>query len=470
MSISWITGVCLQQNRLEWTVLRRMKESWEISSQGSAPIPEAHEESNGVSSAVLKPHLKHFQGQISVALPTDRVLLRVALLPSTDTEELRGMAELQTDKFSPFPVESIASGAEVIETSETSSLVAMAVVRQEDVEAAGQSFQEAGALPDVVDVAALGWWWGLRQGDWVPSHGSQIFLRSTSDSLDMVLTRDGAPLLFRSLSVPPSAGNGLEAERAEWLMDCTEEVGYSLTSLETEWGGADAPTLHVFHAEEVSTEWAGLLQKELGLESLFIHPLEKLPAVSEGVARRLAEPSRSLAMDLAPEAWRVADMERRTRRKLLRSATIFLVIWLVSIGGFWSWLNIKRGQMDRLKSQVEALEGPARKIRILRAKVRDFTLYANRSHSALECLRIVSETLPQGTDLTSFIYRKGGSLSLRGVADIPDHVYAFIKALQDTDQFPEVSSEGISTKNTPQGPRSQFGAKILLPGNGEDES
>jgi len=466
MSISWITGVCVQQNRLEWTVLRRGKESWEVSDQGSAPILDADREGEGISASTLKPHLKHFQGRISVALPTARILLRVALLPSADAEELQGMVELQIDKFSPFPIETVASSAEVVEASEASSLVAMAVVRREDVEAIGQSFQEAGVLPDVVDVQALGWWWGLQQGDWVPSHGSQIFLRSTADSLDMVLTRDGAPLLFRSLSLPPAAGAEGKDERAEWLADCTEEVVYSLTSLETEWGGADTPTLHVFHAAEVPTDWADSLKKELEVESLFIHPLGELLTLSEGVARRGIEPAQPMAMDLAPEAWREADVVRRTRRKVLRAATVFLVVWLISIGIFWTWLNIDRGRMDRLRAQVEAVEGPAKEVRRLRAKVAEFTQYANRSHSSLECLRIVSENLPQGVDLTSFIYRKGDKLTLRGNADVPASIYAFINALEETKRFPRiVSDQSISTSKG----RSHFGVQILLPGGEEGD-
>ena len=138
MANSWITGVCVQQNRLEWTVLRRVKESWEISTQGNAGLSASEGEGVGISAGALKPYFRHFKGKISVALPTGRVLLRVALLPSTDGAELRGMAELQTDKFSPFPVESVASSAEVIDASGTSSLVAMAVVRREDLEAAGR--------------------------------------------------------------------------------------------------------------------------------------------------------------------------------------------------------------------------------------------------------------------------------------------------------------------------------------------
>ena len=128
MATAWITGVCVLPNRLEWTVLRRVKDAWEPAGQGGADLPGAEGGKPGLAAAALKPHLRHFKGRVAVALPTDRTLLRVALLPSTDAAELRGMAELQTDKFSPFPVENVAAGAEVLEAAGSSSLVAMAVV------------------------------------------------------------------------------------------------------------------------------------------------------------------------------------------------------------------------------------------------------------------------------------------------------------------------------------------------------
>ena len=462
MAISWVTGVCVQPNRLEWTVLRRVKETWEISDQGNVELPFAEGGGGGLAAAALKPHVRRFKGTVSVALPTGRLLLRMALLPSTDAMELRGMVELQTDKFSPFPVESVATGAEVLDASGTSALVAMVVVRREDVEA-GRAFQEAGAPPDVVDVEALGWWWGLKHSGRIPSHGTQIILRATAGNLDMVVARDGAPLLFRSLPALPAEA----AARAEWTGECTEEVADSLTALETEWGGSGTPTLHVFHAADTPPDCAEALKKSLGLEALFTHPLEELPTASEGVARRLAGPSRLLAMDLAPEEWRAADQARRTRRRLLQSATVFLVAWLLGIGIFWTLLNVQRGRLGRLQAEVEAMEGPALEIRRLRAKVREFSQYADRTHAALEGLRVVSENLPQGMDLTSFVYRKGVSLTLRGQSDAPDTVYGFIQGLERTALFPEVKSEGIST---PPGKRSQFGVMIRLPGGGEDES
>ena len=82
MATAWITGVCWRQNRLEWTVLRRAKEAWEIAGQGQAEAPAEGAEPR-LPAAALKPHLKRFKGRVALALPTDRALLRVALLPST---------------------------------------------------------------------------------------------------------------------------------------------------------------------------------------------------------------------------------------------------------------------------------------------------------------------------------------------------------------------------------------------------
>ncbi|NLD90077.1 MAG: hypothetical protein GX634_07040 [Lentisphaerae bacterium] len=469
MAVAYITGVCLQQNRLEWTVLRRGKEAWEIADQGSAPLTESAGGAGEVTGAVLKPHMRRWKGRIAAALPTERALLRVALLPSTDAAELRGMAELQADKFSPFPVETMAASAEVLDASESSSLVAMAVVRQDEVESVGRLFQEAGSLPDVVDVAALGWWWVLKTGGRVPAHGSQVFLRVSPGGLDMVAARDGAPLLFRALPPPPAEVDE-SAARGEWTGECAEEVTDSLTALETEWGGSGPMTLHVFQAASLPAAWAEELKQALGFEAFFTHPLDELPAVSEGVARRQAEPARGLAMDLAPVAWREADATRQNRRRLLKAVTIFLTVWLLGLGVFWTLLVLQRGRLARLQDQVAAMEGPAKEIRRLRAKVLDFAQYADRTYSALECLRMFSAALPPGADLISFVYRKGSTITLRGEADTPDKVYAFIQALEQLALFPEVKSEGISTRNTPQGSRSQFGVTIRLPATGEGEA
>ncbi len=466
MALTWITGVCWQATRLEWTVLRRVKESWVIHTQGHAEAPPNEDGVAEWTAATLKPHVREFRGRIGVALPMDSMLMRTALLPSTDADELRGMADLQVDKFSPFPVETMAIGTEALDGSDTSTLVAMATIKREIVDACGRIFQDAGAPADVLDVAALAWWWGMSARGLVPAHGVQVFLRDADSGLDVVVANDGKPLIFRSLSQPPADSEDPE----EWAGECAEEIGYALTALETEWGVAMTPTLHVAHVTADAPAWGEALRREAGLESVFYHGVDKWPTVSEGVARRLAEPAEPLAMDLAPEEWRRADQARAMRQRLFQAATVFMAVWLLVVGGFWTLLNVQRGRLAKLEAQVEAAEEPAEAVRVLRSKMLELTQYADRSHSALECLRVVAEVLPRGTDLTSFIYRKGNTLTLRGDAEVADTVYGFIQALEQTNVFPEVKSEGVSTRNTPQGSRSQFGVTIRLPGGSEGES
>ncbi len=306
MGASWITGICVKRNRLEWTVLRRAKEAWDVHSRGEAewPGPPGGEGTG----AALRPQIKGIRGRLAIALPGDQALLRVALLPSTDPDELRGMSELQTDKYSPFPVETMALGAETLETTEASSLVVMAAVRRDLVDAWGRTIQEAAALPDRVDVEPLGWWWVLKQSGAVPALGSQLLVRQDGANVDLILARDGAPLLFRSLPPRPEAADA--ADLQAWMAECVEETGYSLTSLETEWGEAAAPTLHVFRPW-TNRRTGRNLRAALGLQRSAVYAFAGRAA--DGVGRPGAPRHRSRRSLTGSGAGGMARGRRRAR-------------------------------------------------------------------------------------------------------------------------------------------------------------
>lgn len=467
MGSAWVTGVCLRPNGLEWTVLRRGKESWERVSQDSLHVDESAEDRD----EIIRGALKKCRGRVAVSLPFNQVLLRMVLLPSVDGEELAGMAELQIDKFSPFPEEDTATGVEVLESSEATSLTALAVVRRDAVEQAGAPFQAIGALPDAVDVEPLAWWWGLKQLPETELRGGIVALRAEGDGkVEMALIRDGKPLAFGSLpSLPPEVKTADADAYSSWIADAVEEAAYSLTTLETDWGTADMGRLLVFAAEGISTAWAAELGKELGIGEVSVRTLGECPSLSEGVARRLVDAAEPLAMDLAPDAWREEDANKRTKRRFLRAATIFIVAWLLGLGLFFTLLNVRRAQLRELETDVTQKEGPAMEVRRLRAKVLDFATYADRSHSALECLRVVSEALPAGAELTSWVYRKGVSLTLRGEAESSETIYAFTRNLEAAGLFSDVRSEGITMKTGAGGvQRYSFGVMAALPGTGAE--
>jgi Tfp pilus assembly protein PilN len=477
MAKAWATGVCVRPDGLEWTVLRRAKESWDVHSRGAAAFAPAEGEEAAPpavamdwdkwTAEALKPHLKSMRGRISVVLPQDQALVRVETFPSGDADELYGMAGLQVDKLSPFPEEETATGVETLECAEAESLVALAIVRADAVERAGAPFLELGSLPDAVDVEPLAWWWGAKKLLGESPRGGRIVLRAeASGRIAMAVAHGGRPIAFGALPpLPPDGADG------EWLEEAAEEAGYALTALESAWGSEASLRMTVAAPKEMDVSWASSLAKTLGAGVPEIVPSEDLPTVSEGAARRLAEPAEPLSMDLAPAAWREEDERRRGNRGLMVAATVFVALWLLALGVFFAVLNVRRARLSELEGRVAELEKPAAEVRRLRAKVMDFAAYADRSRSALECLRAMSEALPPGVELNSFIYRKGASLTLRGESPDSERIYEFTRGLDESGLFDDVKSDGINMKQGGGGGSGAlytFGITAALPGGGDD--
>lgn len=476
MGKAWTTGVCVRPDGLEWTVLRRGKDAWDVVSRGEAAFAQGEGEeavNPGVmdwgrwTADALKPHLKSMKGKISVVLPQDQALVRLETFPSGDPDELLGMADLQVDKLSPFPEEETAAGTETLECTEAESLAAIAIVRSDAVENAGAPFLALGALPDAVDVEPLAWWWGAKRVLGESPKGGHVVLRAeASGRIGMAVAHGERPIAFGALPPLPADGAG-----EEWVEEAAEEASYALTALESAWGPEGALRMTVAAPKDMDVSWAEPLAKALGAERPEIVSSEELPGVSEGAARRLAEPAAPLSMDLAPAAWREEDERRRGNSRLLRAATVFAALWLLALGAFFTVLNVRRAQLAELEGRVAELEKPAAEVRRLRTKVMDFAAYADRSRSALECLRAVSEALPPGVELNSFIYRKGVSLTLRGEAEDSERIYEFTHGLEESGLFDDLKSDGINTKTGQGGPaRYTFGITASLPGTGGDDA
>lgn len=477
----------MRPDGLEWTVLRRGKETWDVVSRGQAgfarpegaegdadagaPRPAGGMDWEKWTAEILKPHLKSMKGKISVVLPQEQALVRLETFPSGDPDELLGMADLQIDKLSPFPEEETAAGTETLECGEAESLVALAIVKADAVERAGAPFLELGSLPDAVDVEPLAWWWGAKKLLGESPRGGHVVLRAeASGRIGMAVAHGGRPIAFGALPVLPGP-DADAAEREAWAEEAAEEASYALTALESAWGAESSLRLTVVAPEGTDVAWAGPLAKALGAGKPEIESAENLPSVSEGAARRLAEPAEPLSMDLAPAAWREEDERRRGNRGLLRTATVFAVLWVLALGVFLVLLNVRRARLRGLEARVAEVERPAGEVRRLRSKVLDFAAYADRSHSALECLRAVAEALPDGVELNSFIYRKGASLTLRGEAGDSERIYGFTRGLDESGLFEDVKSDGISMKAQQGGGavRYTFGITAALPGGDGEE-
>jgi len=459
-----ITGVHLHNKDVEWTSIRRKKSGTELLEHQRITLNIDDEKPDFTvpeTSTVLKKQCHGIKGLICLSLPTDQVLLRVAELPTEDEDEIQGMVELQVDKFAPFPIEYMSISYEVLERGENYVRVLIAAAQNELVESLGMAFTRAGLLPHWMDVDILAWWYMLHEYGKIPDTGRQILFIIDENSAELLVIQDQSPIVFRSLGAHCGLSDPEEIE------EIAEEISFSLTSLEAEWGGAVATRMSVWSHEPPSLEFISSLSEECAMD-VTVHDLSELPSLSEGLAHRSLQKGEE-KLNLAPTGWLEKEYSRHIIRLLLMLTGLFLGLWVSVVGVGVGMFKMQDKAYTQLKNEYIELNTAAKRVKEIQANVDSLKQYANRSHSALEALREITVLLPQSVDLTSYTYRKGKQIVLRGNAETEAPIFSFIEAMEKTDLFTEVKTEGIASKRIRGRAITEFKIVAILPG-GEDES
>ena len=164
-----ITSLLLREHELEWSTVKRQRDHCE-------PVRTLRESLNGDSGEerdspgatqaevadALKMHCARIDGDMACAIDASKLLMRVIRLPSVADDERASMVELQVDKISPFPLETLVISHEVISESDGRQDVLVAAAPVALVEALGETLRGAGMKPVAVDVELLGWWQLIR--------------------------------------------------------------------------------------------------------------------------------------------------------------------------------------------------------------------------------------------------------------------------------------------------------------------
>lgn len=459
MADDLITALVVRRGALEWTTLHRRKGRLDVVAQETAAfeMPAGGADLNAPEVVErLKPICARLKGRIAVALPSEQVLMRVVRLPTMDAAEIRDMAALQVDKFSPFPVEQMAVSQELLAQAEGATRVMIAAAQQEHVAKLGAVLQGAGLWPREVDVEVLGWWRLLKQAQKIPAEGPHILMVMDGPATELIVARDGVPVLVRSL------GSQAHLAPAESASELAEELNYTLTTLESEWGVQAAGAVRVWHRGELEVEFLARLRASIDLE---VDPcrLGDLPPLSEGLCRRAAERAEHM-IDLAPPEWKVSLQSRKLKRALLAAGGAFLLLWLLAAGALVGAVQVEKRRLAAARAELEGLQEPARRVEQMKEQVRSLDRYTDRTFSALECLREVSRVLPEAVDITAFSYKKYGEVNIRGEADASDPIYDFFQALEKSELFPTVKPEGVTQQQRQGRMRSQFKVTVELPG------
>lgn len=450
-----ITTVCVGHDHLTWTVLRRRKQQYEVESTENIDLnlPDDAVERDAALTQAIKANLGNVKGMLVAVLHTDRALIRVVELPSSDPAELADMVELQVDKFSPFPIEQMAIGFEVLGGTEKASRVLIAACKREVVEELSALFADCGRMPDRIDLAAAGWWKLMADEKAIPAEGRHGVLLLDETGAELLITQEGRPVVMRSL------GGQHGASDEEFHTELAEETGYTLTSLESEWGTMATPDITVWHHGDPPASLLDKLQTECAVK-VTTASLDNLPPLTQGIAYRSIESDR---LDLTLPEWKLAAATQKGQRRLFTAVAALLLLWFTVLGAFLLVAHLDERQLEQLRADVAAVEAPAEEARVLRRRVESLEQFADRTYSALEVLREITELLPRGVELTSFTYRKAGPVNLRGEAQQVPPIYDFFEAMEQSPLFVEVKPEGVT--QAPGGRRNpEFRLTARLPG------
>lgn len=477
MASDYTTGLVARDDLLEWTTLQGGKDGlavvathrteWKKPSGGEAAprspepeavgedaadtqgetteaaIPQGPAESAGDGAEVRGPTPEEFQKALSgvrgdtvVGLVSHDLLIRVIDLPAVDPAELASMVELQVDKFSPFPVETMVVSYEVIKRTHETCRVLVAAAQQSIVDSMGETLRTAGVEPARVDAVILGWWRLLREARALEDEARQVIVILDGSCRDIAVFQDGLPVVVRSLNMD------LDAAEEDIVRDLAEDVSSTFMSLELEHGVASHCSVAVWHRgdvpDEIKTELETACQCPVST-----HLLDDLPPVSEGLARRQA--NNVAGLDLTPRSWRLAGSARLFKKNMVIAAAAVFGVWLLGMGGLFLGLTLQNLRLSNLQTQAEEWRGPATEVRGLRRRVSVIRQYTDRRSSVLECLREICLVLPREPDkveLAQFSYRKTDVLNVGGSAVTVAQIYAFKRKLDKSSLFGDVILEG----------------------------
>ncbi len=452
------TGIHYTDETVEWAVLRQTRKGTEKLKEGCLPIPPGFfQQANAplFPAELLKDVRKNFRGIVTVSLPSSQLLMRMLELPSTNPEELKGMVELQMDQISPFPVEQLTVSYEVLQQTETHSRVLAVAAQRKTVDTLGDLFKAQNIYIRSLDAEVLAWWSLLIAHGQVLCEGRVVLILEEHTEFSMIVVDEGVPVCFRSLELFHNFTD------EEVMCEIGEEVSYTLLSLEAEYGRREITGVLFWSESAIPPRLCDLMREKCGAE-VVLHDLRSIPPVSEGLALRTME-RRLHHAELVPREW--IDLQRKKR--LMKVATVasiaVLSVWLAFVAVAGAIFTFQKAAYTRVVREAAKYEGPARAAQAAREEMISLEKYADRSRSALECLREISTAMPDGVEINSFTYKKGEAVNLRGSSDRAEAIYDFFQKLSAAEIFEGVKDQPVSTHTVKDKRVSTFSITAELP-------
>lgn len=457
-----ITAACLTQEGMEWTSLNIKQDETEEVGHGflSFEPPEGDAVEVAMAAVEIPAEIaEHLTGDLTASIRTSELLMRTMEFPTADPAEIASMAGFQIDKVSPFPLDQLAVSHEILKQRENGALVLMVAAKRECIDSIGEIFQQKGIHIHSMDSRVLGWLHLLESGNHLSGTGCEILIIDDGIDFALVILSDGLPLAFRSLHANISSDDMVD--------ELAHEIGYTLTTLDAEHDLPTPTTIDLWTLSELPSAAIRKLKEKTGL-GVRLNDLETLPPLSKGIIERALHTDNRI--ELIPNEWVEHEKNKRLIKKFTVISAAIAAVWLAFLLIFVGIYKTRAIQLNRTQKRADAIAPAAEKAFENRKKLKALKIYTDRSDSALECLREVTQLLPASDiEFASFNYNKGKGVTLRGSAEDDDAAYDFFASLTDSALFEQMKDQSVNTRVTRGVRRAVFSATLTLPAEEEDQ-
>jgi hypothetical protein len=358
------------------------------------------------SKFITKSWTSLWKPRLNVAwLPPENVFLRVIELPKSSFGETLAMVELQLEKLSPIPVAQIVWTLQLLPQSSAENLqtVIVVVVERKIVEGFLGKLEAQNYLADRLEAPMLDQLAATPASD----DGAWIYpaLLNGQNAALVAWWFGGA---LRQLSYVVLATGG---DRAKNL---SEQLGQTIWAGELEGWLTAQPKWHLVADGAIAGEWETILREGLGEPVSVTKPV----AFQELAARtaRRATTADASAPALLPAEFSTRYHQQFVDRLWLRGLLATGVLYAVAVAIYFCATFLLGLQTQKVERQVAAISGSYTNVLKLKAQYDVLKERQDLKYAALDCWKLVAETLPAGIVLQRFSFGNGQTLTLNGTA------------------------------------------------------
>lgn len=374
-----------------------------------------------------------------LVLPSDILISRIVSVPVADTESISSMVRLQMEKLAPVSGDDLEVAWEIVSADESSTRVFAVALPVSKLNFFAEEISASGIMLARIDSSILSQWELFKTSKLsfglLPESEGEVrsyLFRQPSGNTDFLIA-DASGLVFaRSLGNPSS------------VEEFSREVYLSLLDYAGENGEKIPSGLTLISDSAPDSEMTAALSGVTGVDVGWFDSKDLGPYILGSVLRDNGNDR----IDLIPPAWRELEHEAETREKFIRGIITALAVWVVLLAAFIAVPMYFDKKITAVNANITRITPAYNVVSDIRTKVRIIGSYEDRSHSALEALRLICMEMPEGMTFSLLKYDKGfndgkqkktGGVKISGDAPPGESVMQFKDSLDKSGLFSQVT-------------------------------